>query len=414
MFIDEIKVYARAGHGGRGAVAFHREAYIPKGGPSGGNGGRGGNVILQADHDFNNLINQFYTPRLIAQSGEAGMGKGMDGKAGKDLIVKVPCGTLVWRLASDPVAPQSAEPGNDPDPEASGHPDDGDEEANQEDEAEGKAAPMILKSSTGRPVIRHAGRERAMEINLEEDETSEEVPEPVERELVADLTTHGQQFVLCQGGRGGLGNRNFATARHQTPRFAQPGEPGDEGNFKLELRIMADIGVVGFPNAGKSTLLTAISKARPKIAPYPFTTLHPQIGIVEFEDYKRLTVCDVPGLIAGAHQNVGLGHAFLRHIRRCKVLVILLDMAGTDARNPWDDYHQLLQELELYDPAMLEKSRIVVANKMDEAVAESNLRRFKRRVPRTPVLPIAAAFDEGIPKFKQTIREAVEAANAGS
>lgn len=257
--------------------------------------------------------------------------------------------------------------------------------------------------------MRYSGRERAQEIDLEQE------PDPIipdggsgEKQWVADLTEHGQQFVLCRGGRGGLGNRNFATARRQTPRFAQPGEPGDEGDFQLELRIMAEVGLVGFPNAGKSTLLTAISRARPKIAPYPFTTLHPQIGIVEYEDYCRLTVCDVPGLIAGAHKNVGLGHAFLRHIQRCKVLVILLDMAGTDGREPWQDYRELLAELELYDPALLQRPRLVVANKMDEEVAESNLRKFKRRIPKTPVLPIAAAFDEGIPQFRKAIRDSVE------
>src|SRR5205807_7071684 len=191
--------------------------------------------------------------------------------------------------------------------------------------------------------------------------------------LVADLTTHGQRFVLCKGGRGGLGNRNFATATRQTPRFAQPGEPGEEGEFLLELRIMAEVGLVGYPNAGKSTLLSVISKARPKIARYPFTTLHPQIGIVEYPDFFRLTVCDVPGLIEGAHQNVGLGHQFLRHIERCKVLVLLLDMAGADGRAPWDDFNHLLEELDLYDAALLEKPRLIVANKMDEPVAEQNL-----------------------------------------
>jgi GTP-binding protein len=165
---------------------------------------------------------------------------------------------------------------------------------------------------------------------------------------------------------------------------------------------------VGYPNAGKSTLLTAISRARPKVAPYPFTTLHPQIGIVEYPDFFRLTVCDVPGLIEGAHQNVGLGHAFLRHIQRCKILVVLLDMAGTDGRAPRDDYANLLKELELYDPALVEKPRLIVANKMDEAVAEANLKKFKRHVRKTPVLPIAAAFDQGIEEFKRTIREAVE------
>jgi GTP-binding protein len=388
MFIDEIKVYARAGHGGKGCVAFHREAFITKGGPSGGNGGRGGNVILQADHDLNNLIAQYYVPRLIAQVGEAGMGKGMDGHAGKDLLVKVPCGTLVWRLPSTTAPAEAAE-------------------------AEAGEPERPLLGMQKREVIRHSGRERALEINLEVEEKSPgKAPAPEGRELVADLTEHGQQFVLCKGGRGGLGNRNFATARRQTPRFAQPGEPGDEGDFLLELRLIAEVGLVGYPNAGKSTLLTAISHARPKIAPYPFTTLHPQVGIVEYPDFHRLTVCDVPGLIEGAHNNVGLGHAFLRHIERCKILVLVLDMAGTDARLPWDDYKQLLKELELYDPALIKKPRLVAGNKMDEPAAEKNLKEFKRKIRKTPVLPMAAAFDEGIEKFKLAIREAVEAAAA--
>ena len=393
MFIDQIKVIARAGHGGKGAVAFHREAYIPKGGPSGGNGGRGGSVILQADHDLNNLIGQFYQPRLIAEGGEAGMGKGCDGHAGKDLIVKVPCGTLVWKR---PAPIEAIEP----------LPGAGEEEP--EDETESKPLPL---SSSQRPIIRHSGAERALEIDLsrepEEPKTLAE-SDAEKGELIADLTQDGQQFVLCKGGRGGLGNRNFATARHQTPRFAQPGEPGGEGEYFLELRLLAEVGLVGYPNAGKSTLLAAISKARPKIAPYPFTTLHPQIGILEYSDWKRLTVCDVPGLIEGAHQNVGLGHAFLRHIKRCQVLVLLLDMAGTDGRAPWDDYHQLLRELELYDPTLVEKPRLVVANKMDEAVAEENLKKFKQKIRKTPVLPIAAAFDQGMDQFKKLIREAVE------
>jgi GTP-binding protein len=209
-----------------------------------------------------------------------------------------------------------------------------------------------------------------------------------------------------------LGNRNFATARRQTPRFAQPGEAGDEGEFLLELRLIADVGLVGCPNAGKSTLLGAISKARPKVAPYPFTTLHPQVGIVEYSEWRRLTVCDVPGLIEGAHRNIGLGHAFLRHIERCKVLVLLLDMAGTDGRAPWDDYRQLLRELELHDPALLRKPRLVVANKMDELAAVANLRAFKRKVRKTPVLGMAAAFDQGVSEFKQAIREAVDAGQA--
>ncbi len=390
MFIDQIKVYARAGHGGKGCVAFHREAYITKGGPSGGNGGRGGDVILQADHDLNNLIAQYYTPRLIAQAGEAGMGKGMDGHAGKDLLIKVPCGTLVWKLPSAPPVEAGA-----------------DEEAEDEDER-----PQL--GTRKRPMIRHSGTERALEINLadeDDDKPAEVEPSNEGEELVADLTQDGQQFVLCKGGRGGLGNRNFATSRRQTPRFAQPGEPGGEGEYRFELRLIADVGLVGYPNAGKSTLLTAISHARPKIAPYPFTTLHPQIGIVEYKDYHRLTVCDVPGLIEGAHKNVGLGHAFLRHIKRCKILVLLLDMAGTDNRKPWDDYKQLLAELEFYDPTLVEKPRMVVANKMDEPAAEKYLKEFKRKIRKTPVMEMSAAFDEGVDKFKDAIREAVENAS---
>ena len=387
MFVDEIKIYARAGHGGKGCVAFQREKYRPKGGPSGGNGGRGGDVILEADHDLNNLIAQYYQPRLIAQEGQGGLGKGMDGHAGKDLVVRVPCGTMVWRLSG---------------PE---------QEAQPEEEQPAKStATGLLTSTTERPLFRTAASARAVEMNLESGPYSgpgSGVPATTRGELVADLTKHGERFVLCKGGRGGLGNRNFATATRQAPRFAQPGEPGEEGHFLFELRIIAEVGLVGYPNAGKSTLLTAISRARPKIAPYPFTTLHPQIGIVEYADFHRLTVCDVPGLIDGAHRNVGLGHEFLRHIERCKILVLLLDMAGEDARMPWDDYKHLLHELELYDTSLLDKPRIVVGNKMDEPVAEANLKKFKTKVRKVKVLPIAAAFDEGIENFRQTIREAV-------
>lgn len=382
MFVDEVKIYARAGHGGKGCVAFQREAYRPKGGPSGGNGGRGGDVILQADRDINNLIAQYYQPRLIADEGKPGMGKGMDGHAGKDLLIKVPCGTLVWQLSG---STRDAEP------------------ADEDDDAED----VLPVSASMRPRIRHSGSARAIEIDLAAEPEIAAGPR-AKGDLVTDLTTHGQQYILCKGGRGGLGNRNFATARRQAPRFAQPGEPGDEGEFLFELRIMAEVGLVGYPNAGKSTLLTAISRARPKVAPYPFTTLHPQIGIVEYPDYFRLTVCDVPGLIKGAHENVGLGHAFLRHIERCKVLVILLDMAGTDNRVPWQDYKDVLAELELYDAGLMKRPRLVVANKMDEPRAEKNLKQFKAKIRKTPVLPISAAFDQGIAEFKDAIRKAVE------
>jgi GTP-binding protein len=310
----------------------------------------------------------------------------MDGHSGKDLVVRVPCGTLVWRMPSTRIE---------------------DEDDNEvEDE---RHAGKLKVTASRRPLIRHSGSTMAEEIDLSHEGALGLPSATTEKgELITDLTEHGQQFVLCRGGRGGLGNRNFATAVRQTPRFAQPGEPGEQGDFLLELRIIADVGLVGYPNAGKSTLLTAVSRARPKIAPYPFTTLHPQIGIVEYPDYRRITVCDVPGLIEGAHRNVGLGHSFLRHIERCKFLVLMLDMAGTDNRAPWDDYNHLLEELELYDPTLLEKPRMIVANKMDEAVAEGNLKKFKRKVRKTSVLSMSAAFDQGIDKFKKMIREAVE------
>ncbi len=392
MFVDEVKIYAKAGHGGKGAVAFHREAYVAKGGPDGGNGGCGGDVILEASHDLNNLIEQFFNSRLVAPDGDYGMGKGMDGKAGKDLIIKVPCGTLVWRVRDTTPA---LEPGSRKKSEMPVPP--------EEPEA------AIVVPAGRRPMIRAAGHARALEVSVDEPDATVDAVDASKRELVCDLTKHQERFILCHGGRGGLGNRNFATSRNQTPRYAQPGEPGTEGDYLLELRIIADVGILGYPNAGKSTLLTAISHARPKVAAYPFTTLHPQIGILEYPDFARLTVCDVPGLIEGAHKNVGLGHEFLRHLRRCKVLVVLLDMAGTDGRTPWDDHAHLLKELELYDPAFLDRPRIVVANKVDEPAALENLKTFKKKVKKTPVLSISAAFGEGLPLFRETIRTAVEA-----
>ncbi len=380
MFIDQVRVFARAGHGGKGCVAFQREAYRPKGGPSGGNGGRGGSVILEADDDINNLINQYYTPRLIAENGRPGLGRGMDGPAGKDLLIKVPCGTLIWKL------PPVIQPEDVP-------------------FSETEMAEM-------KPTVRRLGAEMAWEYDLSKNTPiiRSDIQEP-EKEFVGDLLKNGDRLLLCKGGRGGLGNRNFATATRQTPRFAQPGEPGQEGDFLLELRLVADAALVGFPNAGKSTLISTISKARPKVAAYPFTTLHPHVGIVEYPvDYHRITVCDVPGLIQGAHENKGLGHTFLRHIRRCKVIVILLDMAGSDGRKPWEDYRQLLDELKYYDEGLLERPRIVVANKMDEPQAAENLKAFKRHVRKTPVLLISAILEEGVPALLDSLRSAVDSA----
>jgi len=390
MFIDEIKVTARAGHGGKGCVSFLREAFRPKGGPNGGNGGRGGHVVLEANKDINSLVAQYYKPILAADQGDHGMGKDKDGKAGQDLVVKVPCGTLVWQLES---------PANKGTPAAEG---------SESTEEKGP----LPSGNRRRPRIHYAGSEVAMEWDLDDPES---VAKGATRstgdqrvKLVKDLTEPGDRVILCRGGRGGLGNRNFATATRRTPRFAQPGEPGGEGKFLLELRLIADVGLVGFPNAGKSTLLSATSEAHPKVAPYPFTTLHPHLGIVQYPDHHRVTVCDIPGLVEGAHRNVGLGHAFLRHIERCRGLAVILDMAGMDGRQPWDDYQQILNELELHNPDLLSRPRMVVANKSDQAVAASNLRKFRRRNPGLSVISVAAALDVGLDRFRRAIRQLTE------
>lgn len=369
MFVDSVKVQARAGKGGNGCLAFSHEPFKPKGGPCGGDGGKGGDVILQANHDINNLIAQYYSPHLHAKDGRPGEGKGKTGRGGKKLIVKVPCGTMVWKLPP----------------------------------------PKPTDEQQDMVVHRTLAEAEALEINFETQ--PEALPESrlTEPEVIADLTEHGQQFVLCAGGRGGKGNMHFTTSTRQAPRFAQDGEPGEEGQYRLELRLLAEIGLVGYPNAGKSTLLSAISSAQPKIAAYPFTTLHPNIGIVEFADYSRLTVCDIPGIIEGAHDNVGLGHAFLRHILRCRVLVLLIDMAGTDEREPWEDYKQLLSELELYDPTLLNRPRLVAANKMDEEIAPEKLKAFRAKLGQVDIVEISAAFDLGLEELKTKMQQIVAA-----
>jgi len=398
MFVDSVKISVRAGHGGNGCVALLREAFRPKGGPCGGDGGKGGDVVLEACHDINNLIAQYYNPKIHAKNGMPGQGKGKTGKSGPTVVVKVPCGTTIWRI----VNPQDAMIEAAYQSQVSDSLADDDESIIQNEDSD--ATPGL---------IRHRGDERALEIDLDDlAEQEAEAKASTHRELVADLIEDGQQFLLCRGGRGGLGNQHFANSKHQTPRFAQPGQPGEEGKFQLELRILAEVGLVGYPNAGKSTVLSAISKARPKVAPYPFTTLHPQIGVMEFSDYHRMTVCDIPGLIDGAHQNVGLGHAFLRHIQRCKALVLMIDMAGVDARKPWDDFKQLRRELELYDPEMLTKPFVVAANKMDMDESVSNLRSFKRRIRGVQVIELAAAFDEGVPALKEAMRSLASATDS--
>src|SRR4029077_7692676 len=228
---------------------------------------------------------------------------------------------------------------------------------------------------------------------------------PSNHEMLVDLTEPGQRFVLCKGGAGGKGNTHFKSSRNRVPRQFTEGEEGEEGDFLLELRMIADVGLVGYPNAGKSTLLGKLSAAHPKVASYPFTTLNPTVGVVEFDDYRRLTVADIPGLIEGAHRNVGLGHDFLRHIVRCKLLVFLLDIAGTEGRNPINDLQTLRRELDLYDPTLSRRPWLIAANKMDIPEAGDNLKALQQRFPDRKIVPISAAENEGIEALKGSFEQ---------
>jgi GTPase len=334
MFVDRVKVFAQAGTGGRGSVSFRREKFVPKGGPDGGDGGRGGNVILRADRHVDNLANLFYEPLIKAKNGGHGMGKKMSGRAGADKIVKVPVGTVVWPAK---------------------------EEKHPTSTSEQSAIPLV------------------------------------------DLARDEQEFALCRGGAGGKGNVHFKSSRNRAPRQYTEGEEGEQGHFLLELRTIADAGLVGYPNAGKSTLLRKISAARPKVAAYPFTTLHPIVGVIEFPGYRRATVADIPGLIEGAHRGVGLGHEFLRHITRCRVLIFVVDVAGSEGRNPVEDLQNLRREIDLYDSTLSSRTWFVVANKMDLPGAKKNLKTLQERFPKLQILPTSAAKGEGIDDLKQAL-----------
>ena len=360
MFVDQIRIHAKAGDGGNGCVSFRREKFVPKGGPDGGDGGKGGDIVLCTDIHKDNLVDFYYQPILRAKRGEHGLGKNMYGKAGSDSIYKVPVGTVVYRIP-----PQKLEP-----------------IATDDDDPTG---PTKIK-------IR-----------------------PADCQQVADLVEKDQRFMLCRGGAGGRGNTHFKSSRNRAPRQFTEGESGEEGFFLLELRTIADAGLVGYPNAGKSTLLSKISAAHPKIAPYPFTTLNPMIGVVEFPDYARATIADIPGLIDGAHRNVGLGHDFLRHIVRCKLLIFVLDAAGSEGRAPSADLGSLRRELDLYDPQLTERPWIIVANKMDLPGAEDNLQLLQQRIPAKIIVPIAAQRGDGIAELKEVLeRFLIEERNEAS
>ena len=334
MFVDRIKVFVQAGSGGRGSVSFRREKFVPKGGPDGGDGGRGGDVILRADRHTDNLSNLFYEPIIKAKSGGHGMGKKMHGRSAPSKIVKIPVGTIVW------------------------------------------AADEKGRSTSSEPVV--------------------------------DLTQDEQGFLLCQGGAGGKGNVHFKSSRNRAPREYTEGEEGEHGYFLLELRTIADAGLIGYPNAGKSTFLRKVSAARPKVAAYPFTTLHPIIGVVEFSGYHRATIADIPGLIEGAHRGLGLGHEFLRHITRCRIFLFVVDVAGSEGRNPVEDLQQLRKELDLYDPLLSQRPWFVIANKMDLSDADENLKALRAKFPKIDIVPVSAAKGEGIDELKTKLAKWLE------
>lgn len=330
MFVDEVKIIAQAGDGGNGCISFRREKYEAFGGPNGGDGGKGGDVVLEGTNNENNLVKFKYQQHWTGERGQHGMGSDRIGRSGKDAILYVPLGTIVSAV------------------------------------------------ETG--------------------------------QVLAEIMEVGQRVRLLKGGNGGWGNAKFKSSVNRAPRRANPGDPGEKGEFYMVLKSIADVGLVGYPNAGKSTLTNMITNARPKMAAYPFTTLHPGIGVIEYpERYERLMMADIPGIIEGASENRGLGHRFLRHIERCFVLAFLIDMSGIDGRDPWDDYAQLIAELGAYDKSLLDKPRIVLANKMDEEVAVENLKEFRKR-HEVDVQPISCLSEEGIPAFKEILWEKVSEA----
>jgi GTPase len=340
MFVDEVDIHVEAGDGGRGCLAFRREKFVPRGGPSGGDGGHGGSVYVVASPHVNTLINFRFHPEFSAQRGVHGQGSNCTGAAGADLDLAVPIGTLVYEKTGD-------------------------------------------------------------------------ASEPCR--LIADLAEEGQRVLVAKGGRGGMGNARFATSTNRAPRKVQPGEPGEVKDLRLELKLLADVGLVGFPNAGKSTLIARISAARPKIAAYPFTTLTPNLGVVGLSDDRSFVVADVPGLIEGAHRGAGLGHQFLRHLERTKVLVHLVDVSGETGRDPAADLDTVRRELELFQPDLAAKPQIVVANKIDAidpAAVDTSVAGLERRAAELhlPFFRVSGATGAGIPELLESMWRRLAAA----
>ncbi|MEE9523301.1 MAG: GTPase ObgE [Thermodesulfovibrionales bacterium] len=323
-FVDYVKVYVSSGNGGRGCVSFRREKYVPRGGPDGGDGGRGGDVVVRAEKRLHTLLDHRYKKQYIAKNGQPGMGKNMHGKDANDLIIKVPLGTIVKEADSD--------------------------------------------------------------------------------DIIVDLDTEGKEMTVVKGGIGGKGNQHFATSVKQAPRYAQKGKEGEDMNLVLELKLIADVGITGLPNAGKSTLISVISAARPKIADYPFTTLVPNLGVVKYEDFSSFVVADIPGLIEGAHEGVGLGHQFLRHVERTYMLVHLVDVSDMTKGDVVDNFKTINSELEKYAEDLARKPQIVVASKTDIANKEK-LDKLRTHCSENGIqlLEISAATHKGTVKLIEEI-----------
>jgi GTP-binding protein len=329
MFIDEAKIYIKAGDGGNGCLAFRREKYVPRGGPSGGDGGRGGDVYMVANEQLNTLLHFRFNPEHKAQRGRHGEGSNCTGQEGEPVVLEVPVGTVVY------------------------------------------------DADTG--------------------------------EKLHDFAIPGERVLMARGGRGGKGNARFATATHQAPTEHQPGRPGQERRLRLELKLLADAGLVGFPNAGKSTLISRISAARPKIADYPFTTLEPNLGVVQLDDFRSFVVADIPGLIEGAHLGHGLGTQFLRHIERTKLLVHLVDVSEASGREPTEDFETVMRELASFSEDLAKKPMLVVASKIDAAQDPARVESLKKLAEERglPYFEISSATGKGLEALKHAIAERV-------
>ncbi|KAI9314174.1 P-loop containing nucleoside triphosphate hydrolase protein, partial [Dichotomocladium elegans] len=393
QFIDLVRFVAKGGDGGDGCVSFHREKYLAKGPPNGGNGGRGGSVVLEASADETTLRHMGRV--CTGKRGQNGMGGGRHGTMGADLVIKVPIGTLV-RERPLPAWVQAEKEDDE----------DGDEGESmskdrwvyfpREEEARDLKPGQVSYFKQAQRMMEQEDRYLRWKARQEMHSAPIEV----------DLLEPGQQVVLCRGGQGGYGNPHFMTTENRSPKFATKGRKGETRSFELELRTIADIGLVGMPNAGKSSLLGAISNAHPKMADYPFTTLHPFVGTVDYADTFQLTVADIPGLIKGAHENIGLGHAFLRHVERAKILIYVIDLSGPA---PWDDLETLKNELEAYRPGLTERTSLIVANKADQVKsAKVNLAKLQALVRDIPIVPVSARYEKNILKLTSMMRVLVE------